>query len=110
MAGSALEFTDANFQAQVLDSTHVTLVDFWAPWCGPCVRLSPTIEELANDYAGKAQIGKLNVDDNSKTASAYGISSIPCMIVFKDGKPVQKLVGLMAKPAIANAIDAAIKG
>lgn len=110
MAGAALEFTDANFQTEVLDSAHVTLVDFWAPWCGPCVRLSPTIEELANDYAGKAKIGKLNVDDNSKTASAYGISSIPCMIVFKGGKPVQKLVGLMAKPAISNAIDAAING
>lgn len=110
MAGSALVFTDSNFKADVLDSPGVALVDFWAPWCGPCVRLGPTIEELATDYAGKAKVGKLNVDENSRVASDYGITSIPCMIIFKDGKQSGKLVGLVNKGVIAEAIDKALKG
>jgi len=110
MAGAALVFTDSNFQADVLESPGVALVDFWAPWCGPCVRLGPTIDELATEYAGKAKIGKLNVDENSRMASSYGITSIPCMIIFKDGKPAEKLVGLVSKAVIATAIDKAMKG
>ena len=109
MAGAALVFTDGNFQADVLESPGVALVDFWAPWCGPCVRLGPTIDELATEYAGKAKIGKLNVDENSLMASSYGITSIPCMIIFKDGKPAEKLVGLVSKAVIATAIDKAMK-
>jgi thioredoxin 1 len=110
MAGSALTFTDANFQSDVLNHTGVALVDFWAPWCGPCVRLGPAIEALADDFAGIAKVGKLNVDENSKSTTAYGISSIPCMIIFKNGQPVQRMVGLMTKDAIAAALNAALKG
>ncbi len=105
MAGQLLEFTDANFQSEVLEATGVVLVDFWAPWCGPCLKLSPTIEALAGDYAGKAKVGKLNTDDNYKTASSFGISSIPTVIVFKDGKPVEKLVGMNPKGNYALVLD-----
>lgn len=110
MAGAALVFTDSNFQSEVLDAPGVVLVDFWAPWCGPCLKLGPTIEELANDYAGKAKIGKLNVDEHGQSTAPYGITGIPCMIIFKNGQNVQKLVGLMPKSAIAAAIDKAIAG
>jgi thioredoxin 1 len=110
MAGATLVFTDGNFKAEVLDSPGVALVDFWAPWCGPCVRLGPTIDELATDFAGKAKVGKLNVDENSKVASSYGITSIPCMIVFKDGQPSEKVVGLVKKDLLAAAINKAIGG
>jgi thioredoxin 1 len=105
MAGSLLEFTDANFQSEVLESQGVVLVDFWAPWCGPCLKLTPTIEALAAEYAGKAKIGKLNTDDNYKTASAFAISSIPTVVVFKDGKPVEKLVGMNPKGSYSQVLD-----
>ena len=110
MAGAALVFTDGNFQSEVLDSPGVVLVDFWAPWCGPCVRLGPTIDELAKDFAGQAKVGKLNVDENAKVASNYGITSIPCMIVFRNGQPAEKVVGLVKKDLLATAINKALGG
>jgi thioredoxin 1 len=106
MAGNLVEFTDANFQTEVLDAKGPVLVDFWAPWCGPCLKLTPTIEALASEYAGKVKVGKLNTDDNHRTASSFGISSIPTVILFQDGKQVEKLVGTNPKDRYARAFDA----
>lgn len=100
-----MTFADSNFQTEVLDHEGVTFVDFWAPWCGPCRMLTPIVEELATDYEGKAQIGKLNVDDNQNSARKYGVMSIPTMIIFKDGEEVDRLVGVMPKEMIAQRID-----
>ncbi len=98
-------FTDANFKADVLDSATPVVVDFWAPWCGPCKIVSPTIEELAKDYEGKVVVGKMNVDDNPQTAGTYGVMSIPTIMIFKDGKPVKSLVGAQGKDTYKRAID-----
>ncbi|MBI3467827.1 MAG: thioredoxin, partial [Planctomycetes bacterium] len=97
MAGNLKEFDDANFQQEVLQSTTPVLVDFWAPWCGPCRMLTPTIEELAKDYEGKVKFGKLNTDDSPDTATNYGISSIPTILFFKGGDVVDRLVGVNPK-------------
>ncbi|MEY3175333.1 MAG: hypothetical protein RLZZ436_3247 [Planctomycetota bacterium] len=110
MAGSAFVFTEGNFEEEVVHAPGVVLVDFWAPWCGPCLKLGPVIDELATELAGKAKIGKLNVDENHKIASQFGISSIPCMILFKGGSVVQKMIGLQPKEAIATAINKALGG
>ena len=108
MAGHLIEFTDANFQTEVLEAKGPVLVDFWAPWCGPCLKLTPTIEALASEYAGKVKVGKLNTDDNHKTAAGFGISSIPTVILFHDGKQVEKIVGTNAKERYAKAFEALI--
>lgn len=105
MAGNILEFTEANFTSQVLESSQPVLVDFWAPWCGPCKMLGPTIEEIANDYAGKARVGKLNTDEAGSIASQYGIQGIPTVILFKGGQPVDRQVGLVAKAKLTGMID-----
>lgn len=97
--------TDQDFQSKVLDYQGVSFVDFWADWCGPCRMLAPTIDELATDYEGKAQIAKLDVDANQNSARQYGVMSIPTMIIFKDGEEVDRLVGVMPKEAIAERID-----
>lgn len=108
MAGNLREFTDANFQDEVLSATEPVLVDFWAPWCGPCRMLMPTVEQLANEYAGKVKIGKVNTDDNQGTAASYGITSIPTVMLFKNGQLVDKVVGAPPKQHFVNMLDKAI--
>ena len=92
-----LQLTDANFQSEVLDSDQPVLVDFWAAWCGPCRVVGPTIEELAHEYDGTVKVGKLNIDENPQAPSDFGISSIPAVLLFKDGKVVETLVGVQPK-------------
>ncbi len=94
---NAIKFTDANFQSEVLDSDQPVLVDFWAAWCGPCRAVGPTIEELAKQYDGTVKIGKLNIDENPQAPSGFGIHSIPAVLLFKDGKVVETLVGVQPK-------------
>ena len=102
--GSALEFTDANFQNKVLSADKLTLVDFWAEWCGPCRKMGPVIEDLAKDYEGKVSIGKLNVDHNPNVCGKYGITSIPTILFIKNGKVVDKTVGVNPKSTLIKLI------
>ncbi|NMA85543.1 MAG: thioredoxin [Epulopiscium sp.] len=104
----ALVFTDSNFEKEVLQSDMPVLVDFYADWCGPCKMLAPVIDELAKDYEGKAKIGKLNVDQNGNTASHYGVMSIPTLLVIKDGKVVDQIVGALPKQQLVQRLDAAL--
>ncbi|MAO22640.1 MAG: thioredoxin [Phycisphaerae bacterium] len=90
---TVIEITDQNFDTLINSSTP-TLVDFWAPWCGPCRALGPTIEKLADDYEGKAQVGKLNIDEHPQLAAKFGVASIPTVIVFKEGQATKQFVGL----------------
>ncbi len=101
----AKQFTESNWDNEVIGSDKPVLVDFWAEWCGPCRMIGPLIEELATEYDGKASIGKLNVDENSNIASKYGIRSIPTILVFKGGEVVDKIVGAIPKNMIAQKID-----
>jgi len=98
--------TDANFESEVLNSDQPVLVDFWATWCGPCRTIAPTIEELATDYDGRARVVKLDVDNNPQTAMKYGIRSIPSLLFFKDGRPVDQMVGVVPKKVLAEKLDA----
>lgn len=102
----ALEFTDANFEETVLKSDKPVLVDFWAEWCGPCRMVGPVVEEIANDYDGKALVGKVNVDQNPEVAAKYGIRSIPTILFIKGGEVVDKSVGAVPKTALATKLDA----
>lgn len=99
---AALHFTGSNFKAEVLDSDIPVLVDFWTPWCGPCRMVGPIVEEIAQEFAGKAKVGKINVDEEQDLAIRYGVMSIPTLIVFKNGKPAETVVGLRPKQAIAD--------
>jgi thioredoxin 1 len=105
---NAIQVSSTDFKAQVLDSAVPVLVDFWAPWCGPCKMLTPVIEELAGAYAGKAKIAKVNVDDNQDLAGKYGIRGIPTVMIFKGGESVASLVGLRSRDELAAAIDEAL--
>jgi thioredoxin 1 len=105
MAGNVIELSDANFDETVRNSEVPVLVDFWAPWCGPCRMMAPIIEQIANEYAGKAQICKVNTDESRDTAVEFGINAIPTLIVFKDGQVHKKWVGLTSKKDISDTIN-----
>jgi thioredoxin 1 len=100
------EFTDANFEEEVLKSGEPVLVDFWAEWCMPCRMLAPTIEKLAKDYSGKVKVGKVDTDSNRDISVKYGISAIPTVILFKNGQVAQKFVGLRKENEFKEALDA----
>lgn len=106
MAGNnTATFTDSNFQAEVLQSEKPVLVDFWAVWCGPCRMVGPIVDQLADEYAGRAKIGKVDVDSNQRIAANYQISSIPTLMVFKGGQVVEQVLGAQPKQRIAALLD-----
>jgi thioredoxin 1 len=102
---AVIEVTDANFDEQVAKNEGVTVVDFWAPWCGPCRLVGPVIEELAEEYEGRVRFAKVNVDDNQQTAGTFGIRSIPTIGFFRDGEAVGGVVGAYPKEALQQVID-----
>lgn len=101
----AVEVTDNTFEHEVLQSTQPVLVDFWAVWCGPCRAVAPIVEEIASEYEGRLKVMKLDVDDNPRTASAYGVQSIPTLLVFKDGKPAERIIGAVPKKVITDKLQ-----
>ncbi len=103
-----LEITDADFDTQVLKNSLPVLVDFWAPWCGPCKAIGPVVEELAGEYEGKIAIAKMNVDDSPNTPGKYGIRAIPTLIMFKNGEVVDQITGAVGKPQLTALIDKAL--
>ncbi len=104
-----IEFTDANFDQEVLKSNVPVLVDFWAVWCGPCKMIAPFVEELAGEYQGKVKIGKVDVDNNPNISMTYGIRSIPTILIFRDGKIADQIIGAVPKQAIAQKLDAQLQ-
>ena len=99
------DVSDATFEAEVLKSSIPVLVDFWAPWCGPCRAVAPVVDEIANEYKGRLKVLKLNTDENPKTAQSYRISGIPSLMVFKNGQPVEQVVGAVPKSTLSSAVD-----
>jgi thioredoxin 1 len=102
----AIEVTDANFADEVLKSNIPVMVDFWAEWCGPCKMIAPAVAELAKEYEGRAKVVKLDVDSNNNTAGAYGIRSIPSLLIFKNGEVVEQMVGVKSKQFLKEKLDA----
>jgi thioredoxin 1 len=105
----AIEITEANYQKEVMESTQPVLIDFWAEWCGPCRMVGPVVEELAGEYAGKAKVGKIDVDNNQNLAQQFGVSSIPTLVVVKGGKVVNGRVGVGSKADLAKMLDEALR-
>ena len=105
---SIIHVNEGTFDAEVLKSDRPALVDFWAPWCGPCRAIAPVLEELAEEYKGKLTVAKVNVDENRKLAGNHGVMSIPTMILFKDGKVLDKLIGLVPKERLKELMDKAL--
>ena len=103
--GNISEVSDASFGQEVLQSTIPVLIDFWAPWCGPCRAIAPVVEELAAEYAGRLKVVKINVDDNPKTPSQYGVRGIPNLIIIRAGQVAEQIVGAVPKAQLAKAID-----
>jgi thioredoxin 1 len=105
MGNATLSFTDQNWETEVLGAAEPVVVDFWAPWCAPCRQIAPTIDALAEEYSGKAKVGKLNVDDNSGVAGRYGITSIPTVLVFKGGRVVEQRIGLASRDELTRIVN-----
>ncbi len=102
---NAIDITDSTFENEVLKSDSVTVVDFWAPWCGPCRKMGPVLDEIAGEFDGKIRVAKINTDENLKTAKEYQISGLPSIVIFKNGEAKETLVGLMPKSAIVSNIE-----
>lgn len=107
-SGKVLEFNDANFEDEVINSDIPVLVDFWAPWCGPCRIIAPVVEEISESHDGKIKVGKLNVDDNQQTSMKFGIRSIPTLLVFKNGEIFEQIIGAVPKTEIERVVNSAI--
>jgi thioredoxin 1 len=103
-----LTITDSNFDAEVLKSSEPVLIDFWAPWCGPCRAIAPIVEQLAGEYAGKLKVGKLDIDQHPKTATEYDVRSIPMLLLFKDGKVQGQIVGAVPRAKIEDLVKKAL--
>ena len=106
--GNAREVTDRTFEQEVLQSTPPVLVDFWADWCGPCKAIAPIVEALANEYEGRLKVMKLDVDENPRTASTYKVQSIPTLLIFKDGRLAERIVGAVPKHVIVDKLQSVV--
>jgi len=108
MADTIAHVSDDNFESEVLQSSLPVLIDFWAPWCGPCKAIAPIVDQLAGEYAGKLKIVKMNVDDNPRTPARYGVRGIPNLLLFKDGQVQQQIVGAVPKAHLVKAISTVV--